>query len=191
MQRPSHGPFAILGTAAALGVGARVIKKSRPFQCYNGLAPLTSKFLPACVSVATVHSVSAHSSSTTRCWNPFCVKCNPPFWNEWNSTELVLLVLFFGGVVTGGQIALASNIELRKIAAITAAAGSAMYGTASKLFGIERETASSGVNLDRLETSHGKLRTDLKEFKAELKTDLSYYFVASAVLFSALILLKR
>lgn len=86
---------------------------------------------------------------------------------------------------------MASNIELRKIAAITAAAGSAMYGTASKLFGIERETASSGVNLDRLETSHGKLRTDLKEFKAELKNDLSYYFVASAVLFSALILLKR
>ena len=75
-----------------------------------------------------------------------------------------------------------------------------MYGAASKLFGIERETAVLGVKLDRLETSHGELKAGLSKVEgylskveaglSKIEGDLRYYFFASVIL-SALILLKR
>ena len=89
-----------------------------------------------------------------------------------------------------------------------------MYGAASKLFGIERETAVLGVKLDRLETTHGELKAGLSKVEgglskmeaglskmegglskmegglSKIEGDLRYYFFASVIL-SALILLKR
>ena len=89
-----------------------------------------------------------------------------------------------------------------------------MYGAASKLFGIERETAVLGVKLDRLETTHGELKAGLSKVEgglskmeaglskmegglskmegglSKIEGDLRYYFFASVFL-SALILLKR
>ena len=43
-----------------------------------------------------------------------------------------------------------------------------MYGAASKLFGIERETAVLGVKLDRLETTHGELKAGLSKVEGGL-----------------------
>ncbi|KAG7668558.1 hypothetical protein Ndes2526B_g03821 [Nannochloris sp. 'desiccata'] len=183
MQRPSRGPFALLGTAAALGVGFRAIKKARPFQACNALNPLSSTFLPASLASFELAAESAYSSST----------CKPGVWSI-TIKDGILLVVFLAGVVLCGQAALAANIGYPRIAGFTFAVGSASYTAASKLFGIEKETAILGLKIDQetailglkidhLETSQAEVKADLKEMK--------FYFIGMGVILSTLILLKR
>ncbi|KAH7623840.1 hypothetical protein NADE_008657 [Nannochloris sp. 'desiccata'] len=99
MQRPSRGPFALLGTAAALGVGVRAIKKARPFQAYNALNPLNSMVLPASLASFELAAESTYSN---------CPNCKPQFWDNLPIKELVICGIFFVGVVLSGQAAVAA-----------------------------------------------------------------------------------
>ncbi|KAG7668197.1 hypothetical protein KSW81_002096 [Nannochloris sp. 'desiccata'] len=129
MQRPSRGPFALLGTAAALGVGVRAIKKARPFQAYNALNPLNSMVLPASLASFELAAESTYSN---------CPNCKPQFWDNLPIKELVICGIFFVGVVLSGQAAVAANIGYARIICFTFAVGSATFTAASKLFGIEK-----------------------------------------------------
>ncbi|KAG7675016.1 hypothetical protein Ndes2526B_g07868 [Nannochloris sp. 'desiccata'] len=193
MQRPSLGPFALLGTAAALGVGVRAIKKARPFQAYNALNPLNSILLPASLASFELAAESTYSSST-------CPNCKPQFWDNLPIKELVICGIFFVGVVLSGQAAVAANIGYARIIGVTLAVGSATFTAASKLFGIEKETAILGLKLDHLETRQAEFKVDLNEVKVDVnqvkvdlnqvKVDLRFYVIGLGVILSTLILLK-
>ncbi|KAH7623839.1 hypothetical protein Ndes2526B_g01086 [Nannochloris sp. 'desiccata'] len=178
MQRPSRGPFALLGTAAALGVGVRAIKKARPFQAYNALNPLNSMVLPASLASFELAAESTYSN---------CPNCKPQFWDNLPIKELVICGIFFVGVVLSGQAAVAANIGYARIIGFTFAVGSATFTAASKLFGIEKETtilglkidqetAMLGLKIDHLETRQAEFKVDVNQVKVDLnqvKVDLN------------------
>jgi hypothetical protein len=83
--------------------------------------------------------------------------------------------------------------------------GSATFTAASKLFGIEKETAKLGLKIDQETAKLGlkidqetailglkidHLETSQAEFKADFK-EMKFYFIGMGVILSTLILLKR